>query len=340
MEQSVERLFSQELLSEAASRFHADAAQAKNLNGFENYVYEVYKSGKPYVLRLTHSSHRTKSEVESELIWINDLHSRGINVSLVNQSVNGNLVEAIEAEDTYFYACLFNKAPGASVKMDDPFFDVPLFEKWGEITGELHTAAKDFDTARMDRPHWYEDDLIELKKYLPEEDQQIIEGNRELVNQIRQLPDQNDVYGLIHSDIHMGNFFVHGGEIHLFDFDDTMYFHYISDIAIPLYYTALWKYNELPLEGRSAQGEVFLKAFLKGYTRKSEIEQEWIERLPLFLKMRDYTLYGVFHKQVDLEKASERERALVKSLRERLLSGEPIVELDYTKIFNGVSQEV
>ncbi len=338
MEQSVERLFSQQLLSEAASRFSADANQAKNLNGFENYVYEVYKNGNPYVLRLTHSSHRTKLQVESELIWINDLHSRGINVSLVNQSVNGNLVEAIEAEDTYFYACLFNKAPGASVKLDDPFFDVPLFEKWGEITGELHSAAKDFDTSKINRPHWYEDDLIELKRYLPEQDRKIIGGNRELVGQIKELPNHKNVYGLIHSDIHMGNFFVHKGEIHLFDFDDTMYFHYISDIAIPLYYMTLWKNRELPLEERSRQGEVFLKAFLTGYARKSVIEQEWIERLPMFLKMRDYTLYGVFHKQVDLEKASERERALVKSLRERLISGEPIVELDYAEIFNGVNR--
>lgn len=340
MEQSVERLFTQQILSKAASRFQTDATHAKNLNGFENYVYEVYKNGKPYVLRLTHSSHRTKSEVESELIWINDLHSRGINVSLVNQSVNGNLVEVIEAEDTYFYACLFNKAPGASVKLDDPVFDIPLFEKWGEITDELHTAAKDFDTKQIDRSHWYEDDLIELGKYLSEEDQQIVEGNRELVEQIRRLPDHKEVYGLIHSDIHMGNFFFYEGELHLFDFDDTMYFHYISDIAIPLYYMTVWKNRELPLEERSREGEVFLKAFLTGYANTSVIDQEWIEKLPMFLKMRDYTLYGVFHKQVDLENASEREGTLVKSLRERLVNNEPIVELDYAKIFCEVIQEV
>ncbi|KIL51333.1 hypothetical protein KP77_08450 [Jeotgalibacillus alimentarius] len=336
MEQSVERLFSHELLTEAASRFGTDAAQAKNLNGFENYVYEVSKNGVPYVLRLTHSSHRTKTEVESELLWINDLHSRGINVSLVNESVDGDLVVEIPAEDTYFYACLFNKAPGSLIKMDDPAFDVPLFEKWGEITGELHTAAKDFDTARIDRPHWYEDDLIELAKYLSEDDQHIIEGNRDLVGRIRQLPTDQQVYGLIHSDIHMGNFFVDEGELHLFDFDDTMYFHYVSDIAIPLYYTILWKHNHLSLEERSEQGEKFLKAFLSGYMRKSNIDQEWIERLPLFLKMRDYTLYGVFHKQVDLEQASEREQALVSSLRERLLKEEPIVEMDFARIYDEV----
>ncbi|TFE02211.1 phosphotransferase enzyme family protein [Jeotgalibacillus salarius] len=339
MQQSVERLFSHKLLTVAASRFGADATEAKNLNGFENYVYEVSKNGVPYVLRLTHSSHRTKTEVESELLWINDLHKRGINVSLVNKSEQGELVEVIQAEDTFFYACLFNKAPGSPVKLNDPVFDVPLFEKWGEITGELHTAARGFDTAQIDRPHWYEDDLIELDQYLSAEDELIIQGNRELVGRIRQLPDDQRIYGLIHSDIHMGNFFAHEGEIHLFDFDDSMYFHYVSDIAIPLYYMSLWKNRELSLEERSAQGRVFLKSFLKGYLRKSDLDQEWLQKVPLFLKMRDYTLYGVFHKQVDLENASERERALVESLRERLLNGEPIVDLNYESIYKELSQE-
>ncbi|TFE00766.1 phosphotransferase enzyme family protein [Jeotgalibacillus sp. R-1-5s-1] len=333
MEKEVERLFSMALLEEAAQRYGATAADAKNLNGFENYVYEVKVGDESKVLRLTHSTHRTKAQVESELRWINYLHEQGINVSLVHQSLHGQLVEEFEVEGSYFFVCLFDKAPGSSVKLDSPELGTSLFEKWGEITAELHLAAENFNTSEIDRPHWYEDDLIELEKYLDSsKDQKIIDENRELVQEILKLPSAPDAYGLIHSDIHTGNFFYHEGDIHLFDFDDTVYFHYASDIAIPLYYMILLKYRDLSLEERSTHGRAFLQDFLRGYERKRKVEPEWIERLPLFLKLRDYTLYGVLHKKVDIEHAGERERALVTSLRDRLMRNELIVELDYQEI--------
>ncbi|MBW9234169.1 hypothetical protein JQK62_18225, partial [Leptospira santarosai] len=62
------------------------------------------------------------------------------------------------------------------------------------------------------------------------------------------------------------------------------------------------------------------------------ISLEWIERLPLFLKMRDYTLYGVFHKKVDLAN-NERENELVAGIRKRLMKDEPIVHMDYRAIW-------
>ena len=49
MEQWVENLFTKEVLKEAATRFGADASDAKKLGDFENYVYEVKRDGKPYI---------------------------------------------------------------------------------------------------------------------------------------------------------------------------------------------------------------------------------------------------------------------------------------------------
>lgn len=340
MEQWVENLFSGEVLDEAALRYKADASEAKKLGDFENYVYEVKRDGKPYILRLTHSSHRTKEEVLGEQKWINFLNSHGINVSLVHESINGELVETVNVGDTDFYVCLFDKAPGSPVKMASPEFGPELFEKWGAITASMHLATEDYDASTTKRLRWDQDDLIVLEDFLdPIKDEAIIEGNRKLVQSIQQLPETKDSFGLIHSDIHPGNFFYHEGEIHVFDFDDTMYFHFASDIAIPLYYSIWWKYRKESLETRSAHGKEMLENFLKGYLGVREISREWVERLPMFLKLRDYTLYGVFHKKVDLEN-NEQENQLVNEIRERLLNDEPVVDLNYGAIWESIRKSV
>ena len=333
MEQWIETLFSKDVLNDAAARYGANATNAKKLGDFENYVYEVERAGTPYILRLTHSSHRSKQEVEGELKWINFLHGHDIQVSLVHSSENGELVEVVPVEDSFFYVCLFDKAPGASIKSSSPEFGPELFGKWGAITAEMHLATENYQSER-ERLLWDEDDLIELEMFIDEEkDEAIIIGNRQLVVDIQQLPQTKETFGLIHSDIHMGNFFYHEENIHLFDFDDSMYFYFISDVAIPLYYSTWGKYREETLEKRSAFGTEFLMHFLKGYVSVRPLTLEWLERLPLFMKLRDYTLYGVFHKKMDFSKGHEIENNLVTSIRERLLRNEPMVDLDYREIW-------
>ncbi|WP_256438020.1 phosphotransferase [Pontibacillus sp. ALD_SL1] len=132
MEQWIDALFSDPLLEEAANRFGTTSAEAKKLGDFENYVYEVHKDGKPYILRLTHSSHRKHEDIQAELEWVNFLHKNGAHVSVSYTSVNGVLVEEIRVEGSSFYICLFDKAPGSLVKMDDERFGPDCLRVGGE----------------------------------------------------------------------------------------------------------------------------------------------------------------------------------------------------------------
>jgi Ser/Thr protein kinase RdoA (MazF antagonist) len=63
VEREVELQFSQEVLFEAAQRFGMSTDSLKRLGDFENYVYEGEIDGVSYVLRLTHSSHRSTNMV-------------------------------------------------------------------------------------------------------------------------------------------------------------------------------------------------------------------------------------------------------------------------------------
>ena len=160
MEESVSRLFTEELLQKALSLFAATEKEPKKLGDFENYAFEVYRNGIPFVLRLTHSSHRTKNQIESELDWLNFLSNQKINVCRALPSINENYVEALVSEDTFFYACLFKKANGKNVRIDD--FNDALFYKWGKVIGKMNHATKDYQKPAhiAKRPEWDEDDLI------------------------------------------------------------------------------------------------------------------------------------------------------------------------------------
>ena len=146
-------------------------------------MYEVERDGTPFILRLTHSSHRSKQEVEGELKWINFLHGHDIQVSLVHPSKNGELVEVLPVDDSFFYVCLFDKAPGTSIKMNSPEFGPELFKKWGAITAKMHLVTENYHSSETERLRWDEDDLIELEKFIdPIKDEAIIEGNRQRVS--------------------------------------------------------------------------------------------------------------------------------------------------------------
>ncbi|MGM0846289.1 MAG: phosphotransferase enzyme family protein [Bacillota bacterium] len=333
MEKWVEDLFNEEILLKAADFYGADVTNAKQLGDFENYVYEVHRHGSPYILRLTHSSHRSKEEVEAELEWVNYLNAQGVNVSLVSHSREGNLVEEISAGETSFYVCLFDKAPGSSVGVQSDLFSLTIFKEWGKTIGKMNSATKGFTAGSSRREHWHEDDLLKnMSNYLPKEDKEIIKEGQQLIEKLHVFSIGRDEYGLIHSDIHSGNFFYNEGEIHVFDFDDCSYHWFASDIAIPLFYSVWAKMSGKNLEERSQFGEEFLTAFLTGYFQENFLDEEWIKRIPLFLRLRDIVLYTVFHKKFDMNNLSEGEAGAIASIRERLVNNELIVELDYERI--------
>lgn len=77
MEIAVERVFTKEIVKRAASLFHVTVDE-KPLGDFENYIFKAKGDrGEDYVLRLTHSSHRSKQGVEAELDFYDMLRRMG-----------------------------------------------------------------------------------------------------------------------------------------------------------------------------------------------------------------------------------------------------------------------
>lgn len=329
MERGVELQFSQEVLHEAARRFGLSTDSLKLLGDFENYVYEGQAGGVSCVLRLTHSSHRSTNMVLGELEWINFLAENGVSVAKALPSTVGKLAEEIPVGEHYFVASMFEKATGRLLDRTNPAEPTPeVITEWGRTIGRMHRATKHFEPSqeRLRRPHWFEDDLMCFEKYLPKEEQHIIDIGRSLLEYAKGLPKSRADYGLIHTDVHPGNFFVDNGKITVFDFDDCSYQWFASDIAIALYYTIWRKFSDQQQSERDAYAKAFLEHFMIGYNEENTLDDCWLTELPFFLRLRDITLYTVFHQKFDQD-GLQRYAKLLDGIRLRIEREAPIADL-------------
>lgn len=328
VEQFVENLFTQDVIENILNRFNLDHSY-KKLGDFENYVFEVYELGKPKILRITHSSHRSKQELESELDWIQYLNRCGISIPNVLLSPDEKTVEEFTVENSSFFASLFEKASGDPITLDDSIFNEKLFYKWGKMIGKMHRHTKEYQPSEgiVPRQHWDSADLLDFEKYYSNEE--LLEHTRNVVGKIQQLAKSKDNYGLIHSDIHQGNFFYDGNTIHVFDFDDASYHYFASDIAIPLYYATNSKHFYSTRDERNRFAKKFLTAFLDGYEEENKFFSDWIEMIPLFLQLRDSELYAVFNKKVAPEERNDRVKHWMKEIKQRMEENVAIVDIDF-----------
>ncbi|MEH7344049.1 phosphotransferase [Bacillus sp. JJ1532] len=329
MEKSVEVLHTKEIMIHFLKSFSLED-EYKLLGDFENFVYEVYKEGKPYILRITHSSHRELENLYAEIEWVNYLYQQGINVSTAFESINGKFVEFISAEDqSVFFGSLFSKATGKPVKTKENPFNNDLLSTWGKQIGKMHTATKKYVSSPLikKRPHWYEDELLNVEKYFPATETIARQNAIELLEKIKSIPVDSDNYGLIHTDIHAGNFFYDGSSIHVFDFDDCCYHWLVSDIAIPLYYSCLSSFTAKEINEREEFGRLFIDAFLAGYKTENNLPHGWEEQMPLFLMLRDITLYSVFNKKIAPEDRNERVIRLMDEIKSRIEQKKSIVNI-------------
>lgn len=334
MEALVEKLFTVDIINQALKAFSLQK-DCKKLGDFENYVFEVSKNDEPFILRLTHSSHRNEMELLAEMDWMQYLHKCGIGVPKVFPSINGKLLTEITADDgTCFYASLFSKVPGEQISVRAEKFNHELFFAWGKTIGRMHHVTKGYQMNKQigSRPQWDDDELLLIEKYIPREEKLVIANTKKLLQELSGLEKNADQYGLIHTDIHSGNFFFDGEDIHVFDFDDCCYHWFCSDIAIPLYYSAQYKFIDGTKDERNVFAHGFLQSFLKGYVTENLLPNDWENQISLFLRLRDVTLYSVLHKKIAPEDRDKRLIRLLEEIKERIEENEAIVDVNSISI--------
>jgi len=323
-------------IDEAARRYGvAAAALTPMVGGHVTHVYSFTRDGEDCVLRITPPNEEIDLRaMRAVLPWMRFLAEGGASVAAPVLSQNGNLIELIEQDGQIYIAVAFERAPG--IRGEELTFDQwndALFARLGQTAGKMHALAKVYTPPTIDlkRPDWdtYGNCFNPMEE-LPPSETLIAEKQARLFEVVQTLPKDADCYGMIHADLHGGNFFVDvdTNTITIFDFDDCAYGWYVMDIAMGLF-DALVLY---PGPDREAFALRFLRSYLQGYRAENAISAFWLGQLPHFLKLLEigvYTQVHAYHDPADTESWVGRFMA---NRKYRIEHDVPYIDIDFAHV--------
>lgn len=290
-----------------------------------NFVFFTNLDSEEVVLRLTQPIHRKLEEIKSELHWLNYLNANGVQVANPIATKSGEFIVEMNGADSVYYASIFVKAKGAPLT-DEEAYSPEVIKTWGRYLGKMQRLAKNYIPPRgiQKRQNWREDDSLAMAlRSLDPKDGIPYTRLNELMEWMSSLPQENDSYGLIHTDLHRGNFFFHNSAITGFDFDDSCYQWFSYDFIAPLN-----SVHKNFYEGNQhVDKERILELFLEGYSKENTLSPVWIDRIELFDKYRAAMVFhwtktfireGMLTGPKALEWAAKKAPEMVEVLREPL----------------------
>jgi len=233
-----------------------------------NYM-QLHQKNKKYVVRLRKRV-SNKEMLNAEVEWVNYLHVNGVKVHQQVKSLQGHFVE--ELDNNIFCTATVMAEGGWTIGERLKFWDTPLFEELGQMSGKMHTLSAKY--SGLPRKHLLEEDFLDASVLSTDKSHDwtlLLQRHSELISWLKSLPKTSSCYGIIHGDINRGNFFVDdNGSMTLFDFDDCCTAWYGYDIASTIYYAVLDSSNGIYLEPMSKEyTENFVNHFLKGYQEEA-----------------------------------------------------------------------
>jgi Ser/Thr protein kinase RdoA (MazF antagonist) len=239
-------------------------------------VYLVETLTARYVLRISHTHWRKKSEIEFELELLNYLKRCGVPVSAPIHTLDGGLSVEIHAPEGSRYAALFPYAPGR-VPIGD--LSVKQGYKLGEAVAHLHEAAAEFCSCAHRQPlsleYLLDESFGAIEPYLRFRSEDLA-YLKTLIDQVKDrlcdLPKGFPYWTICWGDPHSGNVhFTANNQLTLFDFDQCGYGWRAFEMA---------KFLQVSL--RTGIARKVREAFLQGYQATQILTQEELDALQPF----------------------------------------------------------
>ena len=318
-------------LNIAASLYGISEADLQPLRGGHfAQVYGFKRNDRNYVLRLTPPNDDVDITVQKAILaWMAYLAANGAFVPAPLPSKNENLVEVIPSPEGEWLAVAFTQAEGILSE------EIPL-DQWGDLQfqmlgrsiGKIHAIARGYvPSNKVSYPEWEIGGNLFNRQI--ENELWLTEKQTRMLEQIRALPRPADAYGLVHCDLHFGNFFVETRKqiVTLIDFDDCAYGWFVMDIAV-LLFDILVLY---PGTDRDEYGQNFLRNFLTGYLPENHLSMFWLEQLPLFLKLLEINICDMVAKSYP-DNADEWVMKFMSGRKERLENDTPYMNLNFSAL--------
>ncbi|WP_339253695.1 phosphotransferase [Sporosarcina sp. FSL W8-0480] len=255
-------------------------------DGYHNQVFIITTSKEKLVARLSLQTKRTKEELKSELKWIMTLCAVGIQVAKPKIVIGYDLIFELDTEENDYWVTFFEHTRGRPLDvMDHSEWNEEIFQEWGRQIACMHNVK----TTGINR-HVYLDSEERKKTIFAEA--WLNRKHEQLINEMATWSRTPETFGLIHNDLHQGNFHLNENGIIFFDLDDCTYHFYSQDLAVSIYH-ALWTGKSFHPESGSFPYE-FLTSFLMGYASKRRLNADMYKQLQVCLQMREVYLYSLF----------------------------------------------
>ena len=286
------------IIEQAKKTYYLEDFTFTTVSGHEggrNRIVIVSRDGeKQYVLRISALGDRSESDYLAETVFVRFLAENGAPVANVIPSVQGRLVECLEADGKLVYVSLFAYAKGILLCDNGYRYreGAPLeeyFYNTGKTLGKIHALSKNFEPiAGHRRPDYFDKYNMEyLDRLISDEYSELKSAIAKRLETFHALPMDKDCYGLVHFDFSDGNYHIDmtNGKITVFDFDNCMYCWYMFDLANLWIHNEGWTRHESAPDKRLALMRQCFDIQLRGYKSQTSISDKLLNQLPLFIDM-------------------------------------------------------
>ncbi|HDR7367957.1 TPA: phosphotransferase, partial [Bacillus toyonensis] len=274
-------------------------------------------------IRIT--NYKTYEEQLEEVKYTNFLYQTGLGVPPIIPSLQGNLVENLTLDKEVF-AVVYKAAPGIHLPRSE--WNPDVFKQLGQEIGKLHLISQDFESIERVKHinAWYENEEYNFLKYIPNEETIIREIACDVLSSIKNLPKTSTNYGLIHGDLWLENILVDSdSNLSMIDFQDCEKHFYIFDLAVLIYsaieYSFAGNGNIVDYENS------ITKAILDGYQEERELPKEMIDKLPLFIKLKEIFEYSLMHMYWNKEELTENQVRIMNLYRMKLENKDSLIKM-------------
>nr|WP_233711491.1 phosphotransferase [Lederbergia citrisecunda] len=284
--------------------------------GFQNIVATFKIDESQYVARF---SDKKKKWIEAEILWLDYLHNKGIRLAAPVQFEGLEKIIEITMNQERYWLTFFHHTGGHPVNvLESTEWNGEFFYRWGRLLATLHNISG----ASFDRPEGNAN-IRSDEKWVNDYYKHL---NKKLINFLK-TPNN---FGLIHKDLHQGNFHMVDGEIVLFDFDDCAYYFFAQDLAVSIYH-ALWTGTSFHPEWDDFP-HYFLTYFLKGYLSMRQLSEEMYGQLIILLQLRELFLYTLFKEQWNPENMEDWQFEKLRELESNIIEKRIPYEKELEKV--------
>lgn len=307
----------------AVTRFPVAKPTLYFINHGENTTFRVEgRDGKKFLLRIHRAGYHRPEAIGEELAWLDRLGKGGeVTAPRPVRSKRGKFLESVEAPgvDGARQCDLLRWVEGRFVYKSAT---EKTFRELGRLMARLHASNQKKKVVH--RRYWDAEGLLGKRPTFGPIDQLpgvpaaqqrlLLATRREVLAYLRRYERKHpERQGLIHADLHFGNFLVRKDGIGAIDFDDSGFGFHAYDLVVPLtQITHLCKKNS------KKSFPAFVAALQEGYASEGRWDAADAAALPYLFAARRLVMLGWLNSRADIPEFRERLPATAKHVYEYL----------------------